>query len=276
MIEHTYTEPVSKLLMLGRPKRQEWPDYLQMGFTRADIPELIRLLEDKDLRWMEKPDDIAKDEDLTEWYSQIHTWRALAQLKAEAAIPALLNILQEIDEYDDDWYGEDSFEVFPMIGPAAIRPLAEYLADTKHGIWARVAASASLEKMAKAHPESKEECVTAIVSVLQSYKANDESLNGSMISDLMEMNAAREHLGLIEEAFKADRVDSFIDGDLEDIQIRLGVIEKRTQPRPRPIWFDKPKHVFTDGNIPSVKKSDKKEKNKRKQEKKSRKKNRKR
>jgi hypothetical protein len=276
MIEHTYTEPVSKLLMLGRPKRQEWPDYLQMGFTRADIPELIRLLEDKDLRWMEKPDDIAKDEDLTEWYSQIHTWRALAQLKAEAAIPALLNILQEIDEYDDDWYGEDSFEVFPMIGPAAIRPLAEYLADTKHGIWARVAASASLEKMAKAHPESKEECVTAIVSVLQSYKANDESLNGSMISDLMEMNAAREHLGLIEEAFKADRVDSFIDGDLEDIQIRLGVIEKRTQPRPRPIWFDKPKHVFTDGNIPNVKKSDKKEKNKRKQEKKSRKKNRKR
>jgi hypothetical protein len=276
MIEHTYTEPVSKLLMLGRPKRQEWPDYLQMGFTRADIPELIRLLEDKDLRWMEKPDDIAKDEDLTEWYGQIHTWRALAQLKAEAAIPALLNILQEIDEYDDDWYGEDSFEVFPMIGPAAIRPLAEYLADTKHGIWARVAASASLEKMAKAHPESKEECVTAIVSVLQSYKANDESLNGSMISDLMEMNAAREHLGLIEEAFKADRVDSFIDGDLEDIQIRLGVIEKRTQPRPRPIWFDKPKHVFTDGNIPNVKKSDKKEKNKRKQEKKSRKKNRKR
>ena len=278
MIEHTYTEPVSKLLLLGRPNGEEWLNYIKMGFTREHIPELIRLLEDKDLRWMEKPDDMpdAKDEDLTEWYGQIHAWRALAQLKAEEAIPALLNILQEIDEYGDDWYGEDSFEVFPMIGPAAIRPLAEYLADTEHGTWARVAASSSLEKMAEAHPETKEECITAIVSALQSYKDNDESLNGSLISDLMEMNIAREHIGLIEEAFKADRVDEFIDGDLEDIQVRLGLIEKRAKPRPRPIWFDEPNRVFTDGNAPKVKASNKKEKNKRKQEKKSRKKNRKR
>ena len=219
---------------------------------------------------------LAEDEDLTEWYGQIHAWRVLAQLKAEEAIPALLNNLQEIDEFDDEWYGEDSFEVFPMIGPAAIHPLAEYLANAEHGTWARIAASASLEKMAKVHPETQAECVTAIISALQKFKENDESLNGSMISDLMEMNAAREHLGLIEEAFKANRVDTFIDGDFEDIQIKLGLIEKRSKPRPRPMWFDESNRVFTDSNMPSVKKADKKEKNKRKQEKKSRKKNRKR
>lgn len=276
MIEHTYTEPVSKLLALGRPKGQEWPDYLQMGFTREHIPELIRLLEDKELRWLERPDDLPEDGDLTEWYGQIHAWRALAQLKAEEAIPALLNNLQEIDEFDDDWFGDDAMEVFPMIGPAAIRSLAEYLADIEQGTWARVAASASLEKMAEAHPETKEECVTAIVSALQKYKDNDESLNGSMISDLMEMNAAREHLGLIEEAFKAHCVDEFVNGDFEDIQIELGLIEKRSKPRPRSMWFDESNRVFTDSNMPNLKKSDKKEKNKRKQEKKSRKKNRKR
>ena len=276
MIEHTYTEPVSKLLMLGRPKGQEWPDYLQIGFTHEHIPELIRLLEDKELRWMERPADLPEDGDLPEWYGQIHAWRTLAQLKAEDAIPALLNTLQDIDDYQDDWYGEDSFIVFPMIGLATIRPLAEYLADTQHGTWARVAASSSLEKMAEAHPETKEECITAIVSALQSYKDNDESLNGSLISDLMEMNAAREHLDLIEEAFKADRVDTFIDGDFEDIQVRLGLIEKRAKPRPRPIWFDEPNRVLTEKNAPNVKTLSKKEKNKRKQEKKSRKKNRKR
>ena len=264
MIEHTYTEPVSKLLTLGRPKGQGWPDYLQMGFTREHIPELIRLLEDKELRWMERPADLPEDGDLTEWYGQIHAWRVLAQLKAEEAIPALLNTLQEIDDYQDDWYGEDSFLVFPMIGLAAIRPLAEYLADIKHGTWARVAASSSLEKMAEAHPETKEECVTAIVSALQSYKDNDESLNGSLISDLMEMNIAREHIGLIEKAFKADRVDEFIDGDFEDIQVRLGLIEKRAKPRPRPIWFDEPNRVFTESNAPKVKASNKKEKKSRK------------
>lgn len=246
-----------------------------MGITREDIPELIRLVEDKELRWMEKPDDIPEDEDLTEWYAQIYAWRALAQLKAEEAIPALLSILHEIDEYGDDWYGEEASEVFPMIGPAAIRPLAEYLADTKHGTWARVAASESLQKMVEAHPETKEECAAALVSALQGYKDNDESLNGSMISDLVQMNAAREHIGLIEEAFKSGNVDKAVDGDFEDIQVKLGLIEKRTSPRPRPLWFDN-NQIFGSNNLPAIKKSVKKEKNKRKQEKKSRKKNRKR
>lgn len=275
MIKHTYTEPVSKLLTLGRPDNRGWRDYLKMDITRADIPELIRLVEDKDLRWMEKPDDMSEEEDLTEWYGQIHAWRALAQLKAEEAIPALLSILHEIDEYGDDWYGEDSFEVFPMIGPAAIRPLAEYLADTKHGTWARVAASESLQKMVEAHPETKEECAAAVVAALLGYKDNDESLNGAMISDLVYMDAAREHLDLIEEAFKSGNVDEVVDGDFEDIQVKWGLIEKRSKPRPRPRWFGGDQ-VFTSENLPGVKKTVKKEKNKRKQEKKSRKRNRKR
>jgi hypothetical protein len=275
MIEHTYTEPVSKLLKLGRPDNQGWRDYLKMGIARADIPELIRLIEDKKLRWMKKPDDLPKDGDITEWYGQIHAWRALAQLKAEEAIPALLNNLQEIDDYGDDWYGEESFKVFPMIGPAAIRPLTEYLADTKHGTWARVAASESLQKMVDAHPETKEDCAAAVVAALLGYNDNDESLNGSMISDLVYMNAAREHLGLIEEAFKSGNVDVSIDGDFEDIQVKLGLIEKRTKPRPRPRWLDEANRIFTDSNMPKVKVSNKKEKNKNKQEKKSRKRNRK-
>lgn len=274
MIEHTYTEPVSKLLTLGRPDNRGWRDYLKMGITRADIPELIRLVEDKDLRWMETPDDLPKDGDLTEWYGQIHAWRVLAQLKAEEAMPALLNILHEIDEYGDDWYGEDSIEVFPMIGTSAIRPLAEYLINAEHGVWARVAASASLQKMAEAYPETKEECAAAIVAVLKGFKGNDVSLNGSMISDLVHMNVALEHIGLIEEVFKSGNVDEFIDGDFEDLQVKLGLIENRTKPRPRPIWSDSDR-VFTSENLPDVKKTVKKNKNKRKQEKKSRKRNRK-
>lgn len=278
MIEHTYTEPVSKLLALGRPANRGWRDYLKMGITRADIPELIRLVEDKDLRWMETPDDLPKDGDLTEWYGQIHAWRALSQLKAEEAIPALLNILHEIDEYGDDWYGEDAFEVFSMIGPAAIRPLAEHLVNTEHGTWARVAASASLEKMAEVHPETKAACVSAIVSALGKYKENDEALNGSMISDLKKMGAAHEHLDLIEQAFKSGCVDEFIDGDFEDLQIELGLKEKRSKPHSNPVFFkgdqmvvDK-SHPFIHNEIKKIKK----DKSKRKQEKKSRKRNRKR
>ena len=287
MIEHTYTEPVSKLLTLGRPDLIEWGDYLQMGFTREHISELIRLLQDEKLRWMEKPNDLRKDEDfpedgeipedddMPEWYGQVHAWRALAQLKAEEAIPALIGILHEIDDRQDEWYGEESFEVFPMIGPAAVRQLAEYLADGKNGTYARIAAGQSLAKMAETHPETKEECIAAIVATLQNYTDNDEGLNGFMISELVNMNAAREHLGLIEETFKAKRVDTFIDGDFEDLQIKLRLIEKRAKPRDLPIKYVGDR-IYVDANHPIIKKAVKKEKNKRKQEKKSRKKNRKR
>ncbi len=274
MIEHTYTEPVSKLLALGRPNNGGWRDYLKMGFTREHIPELIRLVEDKKLRWMESPFDLSEeDDDITEWYGQIHAWRTLAQLKAEEAIPALLSILYEIDEYGDDWYGEESFKVFPMIGPAAIRPLAEYLADTQHGTWARVAASESLQKMVDVHPETKDECAAAVVAALLGYKDNDEALNGSMISDLVYMNAARDHIGLIEEAFKSGNVDEAVEGDFEDIQIKLGLREKRSKPRLNPLLF-RGDQIFVDKNHPIIKKATAKEKNKRKQEKKSRKRNR--
>lgn len=279
MNEHNYAGPVSELLTLGGPDNgRGWLDYQKMGITRSDIPELIRLLNDKELRWMESPADLPEDDDLPEWYGQIHAWRALAQLKAEEAIPALLSNLQAIEDYYDDWYGEDSIEVFTMIGPAAIPPLAEYLANTEHGTWARVAASASLEKMAKEHPDSKGDCVTAIVTALGNYKDNDESLNGSLISDLVQMDAARENLDLIEQAFKSGNVDEFVDGDFEDIQIKLGLREKRSKPHLDPFFF-KGDRMVVDKSHPFLRneiKKMKKEKSKRKQEKKSRKRNRKR
>ena len=130
--------------------------------------------------------------------------------------------------------------------------------------------------MVEAYPETKEECAAAIVTALKGYKENDESLNGSMISDLVQMNAALEPIALIEEVFKSGNVDEAVDGDFEDIQVKLGLIEKRASPRPqRPLWFDESDRVFVDNNMPKIKASDKKEKNKRKQEKKSRKRNRK-
>ena len=123
-----------------------------------------------------------------------------------------------------------------------------------------------------------EECAAAVVAALLDYKDNDESLNGSMISDLVYMDAARDHLGLIEEAFKSGNVDESVDGDFEDIQIKLGLREKRSKPRLNPFFF-KGDQIVMDKSHPLLQnemKKIKKDKNKRKQEKKSRKRNRKR
>ena len=112
---------------------------------------------------------------------------------------------------------------------------------------------------------------------MENYESNDEGLNSFLIYDLVELKAV-EHIDLIEKAFASERVDKFVMGDFEDVQVELGLIEKRTKPKQRLRWLD---HFGqkTDGQmVPSErnsKKVEKKEKKKSKQEKKARKKNRK-
>jgi hypothetical protein len=272
---NTYTERVAKLLELGRPGHP-WQDYLALGITPEDIPELIRLVQDNELRGLEPPDDLPVDEDLPEWYGQIHAWRALAQLKAEEAIPALLGILHQIDDDDDDWLSSDVAQVFDMIGPAAVEPLAEYLADESNPMYARSTTGSSLAEIGKTHPEWRERCIRAIATVLEKYESNDEGFNGFLIGDLIDLKAV-EQIDLIKRAFEADAVDEFINGDVEDVQVQMGLLEKRLTPaRERLIGSFAPNF---DGFVASSSKpreADKKQKIKRKQEKKSRKKNRKR
>src|SRR5262249_12935727 len=155
-----------------------------------------------------------------------HAWRALGQLKAVEAVPAILGILHQVDDEDDDWIWEDAGEVFALIGPAAIDQVAEYLQEDTNGLYARVAAADSLRAIGKAHPAARDECAKALASVLEHYTENDEGLNGFIIYDLVELNAV-EHLDLIERAFRSETVDEMILGDFEDVQVRLGLLEER-------------------------------------------------
>jgi len=270
-----YTEPVSKLLKLGRPE-EPWRDYLALGITLGDAPELIRLVEDHEMRVMESPADLPDDEGLPEWYAQIHAWRALGQLKAVEAIPSILRILHQVDDEDDDWIGEDAEDVFALMGPRAIDPIAEYLKDDTKGLYARVEAAKSLHAIGKTHPETRDDCTRILASVLENYKENDEGLNGFIIYDLVRLGAI-EYIDLIEKAFRSESVDEMIMGDFEDVQVELGLIEERITKPARLPFFER---LSQEGEIfePERKASHakKKEKNKRKQEKKSRKKNRKR
>lgn len=272
---NTYTEPVSKLLKLGRPE-DVWQDYSLLGIAREDIPELLRLAQDNALRYLEPPEDFPHNEDLPEWYAQVHAWRALAQLRAEEAIPVMLGLLHQIDDDDDDWLSSDAHLVFGKIGPAAIEPLKTYLADENNPMYARSTASSSLAEIGNRYPEERERCIQGIAAVLERYESNDVGLNGFLIGDLVDVKAV-EQIDLIKRAFEANAVDEFINGDVEDVQIEMGLLEKRITPE-RPRRYGPLVPESDDLFAPALKsgKAAKKAKNKRKQEKKSRKKNRKR
>ncbi len=219
---NSYAPPVDKLLTYGDAHEhggnpQDWPEYLELGIGPEHIPDLIRMATDEELRW-------ADSESLEVW-APIHAWRTLGALHAEAAIEPLLSLLKEIDENDDDWVQEELPEVYGRIGPAAIPALAAYMADKTHHLWARVAVVDSLEKIAKMHPESRDECVAILTRQLEQFAENDEELNGFLVSDLVKLKAV-EAAPLMERAFAADRVDTFLMGDWYDVQVELGLISR--------------------------------------------------
>jgi hypothetical protein len=204
-------------------------DYRALGLGPEHVPDLIRLALDEELYWSEVESDAM--------WAPIHAWRALALLRAEEAAQPLTRLLYRIDEYDDDWVGEELPRVFGHIGPAAIPVLADYLVDDAHGLWARVAAAHGLSEIGDRHPEARSPTIAALTETLECFADQDATLNAFLISYLVELDGV-EAVPLMERAFEAERVDLAVMGDWEDAQIKLGLLDERETPSPNAVLGD--------------------------------------
>ena len=210
-----YSLPVDKLLTLGDPRgNREWPDYIKLGLGPEHIPDLIRMVTDTELN--------EADVESREVWAPLHAWRALGQLRAEAAIEPLMRLFHEQEE--DDWASQELPEVFGLIGPAAIPALIAYLADASHGLFPRISAVTGLESIAMQHTDAREDCIAALTRQLEGFAEQDPTLNAFLISSLVEVVAVESAL-VIEQAFAADCVDETIRGDWDDVQVDLGLKE---------------------------------------------------
>ncbi len=221
----SYGPPVDRLLALGDPRQQPDPfDYPALGLGPEQVPELIRLAADPVLNW--------SDPESREVWAPLHAWRALGQLKAVEAVGPLLGLFEELD--DSEWFNEDMPEVFGQIGPAAIPPLAAYLADPAHGLYPRTTAATSLEQIGKRHAETRDEVVGILARQLATNTEREAdtddaaALNGFLISSLIGLRAT-EAAPAIERAFATDRVDEMIAGDWDDVQVALRLKEPDPQ-----------------------------------------------
>ncbi|MBN2464256.1 DUF1186 domain-containing protein [candidate division WOR-3 bacterium] len=220
---------MEKLVALDTPEiMQDWLDCEEQVIGPEHVEELIGLALDEELN--------SAPSNSREVWVPVHAWRALGQLRAAAAAEPLTRLLRRIDEDDDDWVGEELPRVFGMVGPPAISPLSEYLRANDHSIYARVAAVHGLQCLGSDHPEVRDEVAAILSGQLAAFKANDPSLNGFLISHLIDLHAV-EAAPLMKQAFDADSVDLFILGDWEDAQVELGLKPAREKPR-RPTPFD--------------------------------------
>ena len=165
---------------------------------------------------------------------------ARGELRATQTIEPLLALLDRAQELDDEWMQEDFPEVFGLLGPAILAPLAAHIADPSRAEFARIYAMDGIEHIGTQHPEARDEAVQILMRQLEHFEDEQEKeediyeINGFLVSNLVKLKAI-EAAPLIERAFAADRIDEFIVGDWDDVQVEFGmksreeVEEKRRQ-----------------------------------------------
>ena len=232
MHTQTYTPPVDALLtyhILETGKSPEYPNYVELGIGHQDIPDLIRMATDRQLT-SEEADDL-------EFAAPVYAIHILEELHAEEAIEPLLSLF---DNTDDDWIEIELLSFYAKFGSRAISGIREYLMNpSNNNEDAASFASNVLGRIGVTHPEERAECIEALAQRLSIYKADEYELNGFLIGDLVGLKAV-EKAPLIEQVFAADAVDKSIAGDWEDVQVDLGLKEKRETPRTYSSFLDIP------------------------------------
>jgi hypothetical protein len=227
-IAFDYPTPVAGLLTLGKTDfkgPQNWLDYVALaGLGPEHIPDLIRMACDDALNHA--------DVDTAEAFAPVHSWRALGQLRAEAAVAPLL--AYHGSRVDDDDYDDapmvDLPIVFGMIGPPAIEPVAAFLTDPARGSFFAATALQALSQIGNNWPDTRDECIAIMARLLAAPDVDPETA-GYAVWRLIDLRAV-EVIDVISDAFTRDAVEIPIAGDLEDVEIALGLRAKRKTPKP--------------------------------------------
>ncbi len=228
MSDATHTNPglIERLQQRGDPgNRQDWiagdHDYVtELGLTSSDVPVLMDVMQSWFCEPGEGPVDIPDEAPAV--YAPIHAWRALGQMRAAEATPAMLGMLDRLEEMLDDWAFEEFPFVWAMIGESAIDPLAAYLADGSYREYSRVCAAHGLCEISQRPDALRDAAVMRLTEALNRQDTEVETLNGFLISYLLDLKGV-ESAEAIERAYAADCVDLTITGNWAKARSELGV-----------------------------------------------------
>ena len=215
------------MLRIGEPgggyDPAEWPDYsAEFGIGYEHVGALIGIACDSALHH--------GDPDSSAVWAPMHAWRALGQLRAEASVEPLLALLKAL-EYDDAVDLEVPV-VLGMIGPAAIPHIAGFVSNRANPASSVATAISGLREIVARYPDCRRQCIGILVRMLLPHADTDQTINGFAVSALIDLHAV-EVIDTIRDAFRRNAVELSIAGDVEDVEIELGLRERRATPAPR-------------------------------------------
>ena len=186
--------------------------------SREDVPGLIDIAGKwGDWDWPGNVDGLDIDQDIAELLP-ITAWRTLADLKAEAAVQPLIDMLRE----SDDWVSEEFPHVFGKIGQFAIEPLTQLARDVRKNEFIRSIAARGLGHVARYHHDARDRIVACLTEMMAKAARGDVDFNSTLLLELVELRAVNAAES-IERAFAGNLLDVGLMGNWEAVRRNLGV-----------------------------------------------------
>ena len=224
-LKSKYSEKIQPLFELDREGYMDddtLNGYKKFNFTKEDISELIELAMDDRVDKIDY--ELYEKESNRLFFAGIYAVRVLGKLKAIEALEPLTNKMYL--EIENDFYQEAMIVFFADIGVEALDFIENDLLRVNED---KLTLFDGLRKIIEQNEEENERIEQILVKYLE--KTEDNSSHLAFAISLLTKISGAKHIELIRKLFEEKEVDVFFYGDLEDIEIKLGLREKRTQPR---------------------------------------------
>ena len=213
---------LNKLLTLPEPD-WKWAPSTFSDFSISEQDALIAITKEEHLHGKFE-EDISD----AQFFASIHAYRALASFNHSVHLAHFLELLTHPGYDDNDFFSEDIPSILAQYETAAVQPIIDILNDQDIDEITRMPLVDALEKLT----QNKIEAAT-IIKVLTDYlreKHFTRTLNAHIIASMVDLKQT-DAIETIRSSYAAHLVDITMSGDLEDIEVALGLRSERETER---------------------------------------------
>ncbi len=200
-------------ILKGKPVN----DYSMLGFGTSDIAVLKKTFI-----------DTLEDAEVWDYSLAEHAFLILAAMQSKVASKVLVGFLNTYCE--SEWLLMNFPRMMAHSGASSVSLLKTYFCDTTKGLDGRSLACETLSEIGKMNDALREDIVNFYRTFLLEHN-DDSAANTSVIASLCTLKA-EEAIDDIRSCFANAHVINAWCGDLEDVEIQLGIRKERSTPRP--------------------------------------------
>lgn len=212
----------AKLKELPEPvfSNRNWPKYESLGFGPEEVEELLDIASAFYLELKQSDDESARS---------IHAWRALAAMGDAEMLPDFLSLSIGCDEIADEWFADEFPTLLAQLGMAALPELLDAVKSTPEYPCLAEGLIEGLPLMVR-DAADREKALLELVALFGLDDFNRQ-LRAMVVASLIELKAV-ESIEEIRAQFVGNRIDVSEVGDLEAVELALGLRTERATVQP--------------------------------------------